>query len=281
MKKVIILATAILISTSAWATDSIDEGKKLFQSNCLSCHNAELDPPMAPPMFGVQKHYKRVTSDRHAFIDKVTAFAMNPSEDKALLKLAVKHLGVMPNPGVEEDDLRKIAAYIHDETFAPPCAHWKAGMKATKAKGDLRHFKKAQMRYNKMCVNQPVATKKTAAIASDGSLKQIMQQLGEDFDSLNQAILRENFTEAARASHAIAFHDKPSMAQRMKLMSSLGMEIKNFKKVDGIVHGLAIKLEEAAKAQDMPLLIKHQSHMLSACMACHTSYRSRVVNLLK
>lgn len=131
-----------------------------------------------------------------------------------------------------------------------------------------------------------VTTEKTTQVqagseASDGSLKQIMQQLGRDFDSLNQAILREDFAGAETAAHAIGFHDKPSMVQRMKLMSSLGTEMKSFKKADGVVHGLAIKLEAAAKARDMPLLIKHQSQMLSACMACHTSYRSRVVNLLK
>jgi len=116
---------------------------------------------------------------------------------------------------------------------------------------------------------------------SDGSLKQIMQQLGRDYDTLNQAILREDFAGAETAAHAIGFHDKPSVKQRMKLAGELGSEMKNFKKADGVVHGLAIKLEAAAKAKDMPLLIQHQSQMLSACMACHTSYRSRVVNLLK
>jgi len=281
MKKMIILSAAMLISANAWANDVVDEGKKLFQSNCLSCHNAKLDPPMAPPMFGVQKHYKRATSDRDTFIDKLTDFAKSPSEEKALMRMAVQHLGVMPDPGMEEAELRKIAAYIHDEAFAPPCAHWKAGMKAAKAKGDLQHFKKDQMRYNRMCTNQPVVTAKPVTEASDGSLRQIMQQLGRDFDSLNQAILREDFAGAEAAAHAIGFHDKPSMGQRMKLMSSLGTEMKNFKKADGVVHGLAIKLEAAAKAKDMPLLIQHQSQILSACMACHTSYRSRVVDLLK
>jgi len=277
MKKMIILSAAMLISANAWAGDNVDDGKQLFQDNCLSCHNAELDPPMGPPMFGVQKRYKRATADRGAFINKLTAFTVHPSRDAAVMRMAVEKLGVMPDIGMEEAEARKIAAYIHDETFAPPCTHWKIGMKAARAQGDTQHFKKDQMMYNRMCANQPVAEKSV----TDGSFKQIMQQLSRDFSSLNHAILLEDFDGAARAAHAIAYHDKPSMAQRKKLMGSLGAEMKAFKRADGVVHGLAVKIEAAAKANDMPLLIQHQSQMLSACMACHTSYRSRVVNLLK
>ncbi len=117
--------------------------------------------------------------------------------------------------------------------------------------------------------------------AGDGSLKQIMQQLGKDYSSLNHAILLKDFDGAAQFAHAIANHDKPSMGQRLKLMGELGAEMSDFKKADGRVHDLAIKIEEAAKAKDMTLLIQRQSQLLSACMTCHASYRSRVVNLLK
>lgn len=121
----------------------------------------------------------------------------------------------------------------------------------------------------------------TNLYAGDGSLKQVMQQLGSDYSDLDRSILWEDFDGAAQAAHAIAYHDKASMAQRMKIMGTLGAEMPNFKKADGKVHALAIKIEEAAKAKDMNLLVQRQSQMLSACMACHTSYRSRIVNALK
>jgi len=117
--------------------------------------------------------------------------------------------------------------------------------------------------------------------ASDGTLKKIMQQLGHDYSSLNHAILVENFDAAANSAHSIAYHEKPSLGQRMKILSKLGSEMSAFKNADEKVHGLAIKIEEAAKAKDMPLLIQHQSQMLSACMGCHTIYRSKIVNLLE
>ncbi len=298
MKKIILLAIAMLFTANAYADEKkMAEGKSLFKENCFVCHNADLDPPQAPPMFGVQKHYKRATADRDAFIEKVTTFAMDPTEDKAILKMAVDHLGVMPNPGVEEADVRKIAAYIHDETFAKPCGHMKAAMKMAKSEGDLKHFNKIKKNFNRMCGNnssstarcgscgtnsvRPSSTLPAPSSAEDGTLKQVMQQLGQDYSDLDRAILLEDFETAEKAAHTIAFHDKPSMGQRMKILASLRLEMSDFKKADEKVHALAVEIEQAAKAKDMPLLIKRQSQMLSACMACHTSYRSRVIDILK
>lgn len=116
--------------------------------------------------------------------------------------------------------------------------------------------------------------------ASDGSLKQVMQRLDQDYSSLNHAILVKNFDAAERSAHAIAYHEKPSLGQRMKILRKLGSEMSAFKNADEKVHRLAIKVEEAAKAKDMSLLIRYQSQMLSTCMGCHTSYRNEIVNSL-
>lgn len=116
---------------------------------------------------------------------------------------------------------------------------------------------------------------------ADGSLKQIMQQLGHDYSDLNHAILMSDFDGAAKSAHAIAYHDKPAKAQLKRVVSGLGTEMPAFKKADKLVHDLAISIEEAALSKNMSLLIERQSKMLSACVACHTSYRSKVIDLLK
>jgi cytochrome c556 len=121
----------------------------------------------------------------------------------------------------------------------------------------------------------------TTAYAGDGTLKQAMQQLGMDFSALNHAILVEDFEGAATAAHAIAFHEKPSISQRMKIVKALGTEMPAFKKADGKVHDLAIEMEKAAQGGDMGLLIQHQSEMLGACMGCHTSYRAKVLQIME
>jgi len=146
-----LLAASLVMATACRAAEPVDEGRQLLQSNCLSCHDAGLDPPMGPPMFAVQMRYKRATAGRDDFIDRLTAFTMHPSGDKAAMRYAVEQLGVMPDIGAEEADVRRIAAYIYDATFAPPCAHWAASMKRANAAGDVRHYKRDQAMFNRMC----------------------------------------------------------------------------------------------------------------------------------
>lgn len=109
------------------------------------------------------------------------------------------------------------------------------------------------------------------------SLQGVMQQLGQDYSALNQAILMEDFEAASASAHAIANHGTPSIAQKMKLMATLGTDMMAFKKVDAKVHELAVQIEESAKANDMKQLIQQQSRMLHACMQCHTVYRKRII----
>jgi len=290
MKKVILIAgSSLILVSNAYAGDtSFMEGKKLFKENCLTCHSAQLDPPLAPPMFAVQMKYKMATPDKSTFVNKVTSFATHPTKEKALLDMAVNKLGLMPEMGFSKKDVRQIAAYIHDETFSPPCKHWEAVLKMERDGGDMQHYKKVKKRYKMMCSSEDKAVMKHHNMsahlpdqAEEGTLKAVMQQLGKDHVSLNQAILMEDFAGAAKAANDIANHGKPSMFQKMKIMAGLRMDMSKFKKADGKVHNLALDIEKAAKAKNMKTLITKQSQMLKACMACHTTYRSRVIEMLK
>ena len=113
------------------------------------------------------------------------------------------------------------------------------------------------------------------------SLKVIMQQLNVDYAALNIAIFMEDYVAAADAAQNIAYHDTVPMATKKKLKASLGKEMKMFKQADMKVHHLALDIEKAAQAKDMKTMIAKQSQMLSACMACHTSFRSRVIDILR
>ncbi|MDQ6968960.1 MAG: cytochrome c [Mariprofundus sp.] len=280
MKKTMVLASMSLLWVgSVHAADSdFAKGKQLFQQQCLVCHSAQLDPPQAPPMFGVQMKYKMATDNKQAFVERVTSFATHPSKDKALLTKPVKMLGLMPDMGLDEADVKLIAAYIHDETFAPPYKHLQVAMRTSQQRGDKQAYRHHKQRYDAMCSDAPAAAV-TAAPAESGTLKAIMQQLGRDYAAVDQAILMQDFNAAATAANHIANHEKPSLFQKMKIMAGLRTEMSAFKQADGKVHALAVDIEQAAKAKDMPLLIQRQSGMLSACMACHTGYRSKVKNI--
>ena len=101
------------------------EGKEVFELTCKSCHMSKdegrvsLDgkhqKPKAPPMAMVKKRYLKAYPKRDDFIEAVASWAAEPSQEKSLLKRAVKHHGVMPAPVLKEGSLKKVAAYIYDE----------------------------------------------------------------------------------------------------------------------------------------------------------------------
>ncbi len=113
------------------------------------------------------------------------------------------------------------------------------------------------------------------------TLKAVMQQLVSNYNTLNYAILMEDFSTIEAAAHNISDHDKPDLSQRKKIMKGLKAGMAGFKQADSKVHDLAVQIEEAAKAKNMSLLIEQQAKMLNACMNCHTQYREEVTKLLK
>jgi len=148
---VMVFASFSLLVSHVCLADDFMKGKELVGEQCLSCHDANLDPPVAPPLFGVQNNYMRFAGDKEAFVAKMTAFTMDPKAEGALMTKAVEAMGVMPHLDFVEAEVRLMAAYIYDEHFAPPCNHWLAGMKIAMAKGDMVHYKQDKKRYQNMC----------------------------------------------------------------------------------------------------------------------------------
>ncbi|RDH82710.1 MAG: cytochrome C [endosymbiont of Galathealinum brachiosum] len=147
----LILLSAILLPITSMAlSPQAIEGKNLYPS-CHVCHNPEMDPPLGPPMWGVQRRYKNNSLDDEDFIQSMTDFVKAPTLKKALQDKAVKRMGLMPALALPDDMLKKIATYILEETFPPPCAHWKIGVKRSTEQGDLEHAKKDQNKLKRFC----------------------------------------------------------------------------------------------------------------------------------
>jgi len=72
------------------------QGKANF-AVCQACHDASLNPPKAPPMYMVQRRYKRQYENQREFVDAVVKFAGQPTEDGALMKRPIEKLGLMPH----------------------------------------------------------------------------------------------------------------------------------------------------------------------------------------
>ena len=117
---------------------------------CQSCHDASLNPPKAPPMFGVQRRYKQQYASQQEFVDAVVQFVTQPTEEGALMKGPVRKLGLMPGLPLGDEMLSEIATYIYEESFEPPCEHWAHAMSSEK-KGKGKHRQHVQGMYEEFC----------------------------------------------------------------------------------------------------------------------------------
>ncbi len=257
-------------------SEDAQAGKKLFKS-CNACHDANLSPPLAPPMFAIQKKYSRVTTDKQAFVDKVTSFVAHPSKNASLFPQAIAKLGLMPTLGFPKQDVEKIASFIYENKFEYPCGHWKAGMKMAKTSDDMEHYKQDKRKLEKFCS----VSKSTTAKLSAKPLKDVMKQLGIDFNNLNQAILSENYEKIASSANAIAFHPEVLPFQKKTLKAYFGKEMKLFKQTDTKVHNLSVEIANDAKSNNINAAIKNQGKLLEACMDCHQVFRERAQQALE
>ena len=147
----LVLICLCLLSVAAYGfSPEGAEGKGKF-AVCNACHNPALDPPLAPPMWGVQRRYKGIAQDRDQFINMVAGFAASPTLEKAVFRRAVTLLGLMPAVSLPEADLKEIAAYIWEEEFAPPCAHWENGAARAEQMGDSTHAEKDRVMLEMFC----------------------------------------------------------------------------------------------------------------------------------
>ena len=149
--QVVILFSAMLYAanSNALSSDAV-EGKALYPA-CHVCHNQAMDPPLGPPMWGVQRRYKRGTMDDEDFVKTMVNFVKTPTLETALHDMAVEQLGLMPPMPLPDEMLTKISTYILEEQFPPPCDHWRIAVKRAKAKGDISHAKQDQRQLDRFC----------------------------------------------------------------------------------------------------------------------------------
>ena len=151
MKHTIFLIVLLAFSSNSNAlSPTADEGKSLYPA-CHVCHNQAMDPPLGPPMWGVQRQYKNNTLDNEDFVNSMVTFVKAPSLETAIHDEALKQLGLMPPMPLPDEMLHKIATYILEEKFPPPCEHWGIAVKCAEKKGDVEHAKKDKMMLERFC----------------------------------------------------------------------------------------------------------------------------------
>ena len=149
--KYLVILTITLLTVDGYAlSPEATEGKTLYPS-CHVCHNPEMEKPLAPPMWGVQRRYKKNSLDKNDFVNSMAAFVKEPTLEKAIHDEALGQLGLMPALPMPDDMLKKIATYIFEENFLPPCTHWKIAVKNATSRGDVEHAAKDQRMLKRFC----------------------------------------------------------------------------------------------------------------------------------
>ncbi len=110
----------------------------------------------------------------------------------------------------------------------------------------------------------------------DATLKELMAQLGVDMGEIGNALWREDFAAISKHARAIANHPHATMAERKRIMKTLGADFGKFVGGDRHVHDTAVLLHEAATKSDMDATLKQLATLQQGCVTCHATFRKRL-----
>ncbi len=90
---------------------------------CYTCHNPKVashDEMLAPPLAGIKMQYIRNTGTRDEFIERMSGFVSNPTEENAIMKGPVNRFGLMPKPALSKEQIKEIVEFIYDNDIPQP-----------------------------------------------------------------------------------------------------------------------------------------------------------------
>lgn len=120
------------------------------------------------------------------------------------------------------------------------------------------------------------------ALTDDATtLKVIMQGLRDNLVEISDGLLVDDFEQISRGAIGIAEHPRIPPEQVQLVAGELGEEMPAFKRLDTLVHDLALEIDVAARARDRNAAISGFTQMLDGCFACHATYKDRVAAVLQ
>jgi cytochrome c len=129
MKKTVLLIASLLTLNSSIFAKS--EGKKIFETKCMSCHTMgmteDIKKATAPPIKGVVFHMNEAFSNNKKMIEKhINDIVMNPTLDKAICQ-SVKRFGLMPSlkGSITKEELATVAKWMVNDLKAGHGKHKK------------------------------------------------------------------------------------------------------------------------------------------------------------
>ncbi|MFS4415208.1 DUF3365 domain-containing protein [Maribacter sp. 2307ULW6-5] len=100
-----------------------------MENQCYVCHSptATEAERIGPPMAAIKARYVMEYPEKSDFVAALWRFVEKPSEEKALMKGAVRRFGLMPYQHYEQTKIKNVAAFLYDYEVEEPswfAAHW-------------------------------------------------------------------------------------------------------------------------------------------------------------
>lgn len=97
--------------TNAPATVSFTDGAQLWAKNCAACHGPS--GKLGPTWEEFSAAYQVTEVSEKKFVKDIVKFVLNPTVETSKMPEAVKKYKLMSKLPFAEDDIKEIAAFIH------------------------------------------------------------------------------------------------------------------------------------------------------------------------
>ena len=108
------LAVPVIAGAQQVASETeLAEGKRLYETVCVSCHTMDPPPKLAPPMSHVARRYRMSFASEADAVAHIVAYVRKPEAARSKMPpMAIERFGLMPALPLAEPQLRAVARYI-------------------------------------------------------------------------------------------------------------------------------------------------------------------------
>lgn len=101
----------------------------------------------------------------------------------------------------------------------------------------------------------------------------IMQEMGENMQTITAAIAGEDWETVVETSPLIADHPQPPLGEKIRILAFIGTDVSAFKDYDGKTHQAAQQLGQVAESEDGEAVIAAFADLQRSCLSCHQRFR--------